>query len=169
MIVHTAPMRIAVALVLLVASCGGDDHDASCGTDGTATGSAADVAGAPLGPFARATVSLTPPMPGGAQIALVLDESPGSCGDESSGRRVIIAWCDTPQSGEYEVVPSLSLRCPPTEPTVSALIEEADGTDIGTATGTLDVSYAGGCVQAHYELTIGAAQLVGDIDAVVCD
>jgi hypothetical protein len=170
-IVHTAPMRIAVAALLVFTAACGDDADTSCGTEGTATGSTAEVAGAPLGPFNRAIVKLTEPTPGGAQIALILDESPGGCDDESTGRRVVIAWCDTPAPGEYEVVPALTLRCPPAGPSVSALIEEADGTDVATTIGTLDVSHAGGCVKAHYELTvtIGAAMLVGDADAVVCD
>lgn len=160
---------VVAALLVLVSACGDDANDTSCGVQGSATGEAADVAGAPLGPFQRGTLQLTEPTPGGAQIALILDESPGACGDESTGRRVVIAWCDTPAPGEYDVVPALTLRCPPTEPTVSALIEEPDGADIATATGTLDVSHAGGCVQVHYELTIGAAILVGDADAVVCD
>ncbi|HEY4182920.1 MAG TPA: hypothetical protein VGM90_39120 [Kofleriaceae bacterium] len=167
-------MRIAVVLVLALAACGGDDADSSCDPDGHAQASAGSgsgqVGGAPFGDFQRAAVLLTPPTLGGAQLAIVLDESTGSCGQPgTSGRRLVFALCDTPAAGDFEVVAPGALVCPTDAPRVSALIEDSDGTDLLAPTGTMTITYAGGCVAGTFEIDVGGTMFDGDFDATVCD
>lgn len=164
-------MRASVLILLLaLAACGGDDGDSSCEPRGSSSGEG-NVLGAPLGPFGRAALTITPAGVAGSQLALVLDEADGPCGEPgAAGRRIVIAFCVTPATGDYDVLAAGSLRCgtEASRAQVSALLEDANGVDVGSATGTLRVSYAGGCVSGDYELSFAGAVLAGDFDAVVC-
>ena len=157
-------------LALALVACRGDDADTVCEPQGASSGEG-DVLGAPLGPFNRAALTITPAGVAGSQLALVLDEADGTCGEPgTAGRRLVIAFCGTPTAGDYDVLAAGSLRCgsAASATQVSALLEDADGGDVGTATGTLTVTHAGGCVSGTYELSFAGAMLVGDFDAVVC-
>lgn len=163
-----------LALAITLVACGGDDADSSCEPDGTAHATAGSgsgqVAGAPFGDFMRAAVLLTPPTLGNAQLAIVLDESAGACGQPgASGRRLVIGFCDTPAEGDFEVVAPGALVCPTDLPRVSALIEDADGTDLLAPTGMLTVTYAGGCVAGTFKIDIGGTKYDGTFNATVCD
>jgi hypothetical protein len=170
-------MRLSLVLALaLLGACGGDDADSTCDPDGTAhadvgSGSGSNIViGQPFGDFHRAALLVTPPTLGNAQLALVLDESDGACGEPGdSGRRLVFAFCDTPAKGDYEVVAPGALVCPPDAPRVSALIEDADGTDLLAPTGMMTVTYAGGCVAGTFEIDIGGTKFDGDFNATVCD
>jgi len=164
-------MRAIVCALLALVACSGDDANTSCEPQGASSGEA-DILGAPLGPFARAALTITPAGVAASQLALVLDEAEGACGEPgASGRRVVLAFCVTPERGDYDVLAAGSLRCgsEASAAQVSALLEDANGTDLGTATGMLHVDHAGGCVSGTYELSFAGAMLVGDFDAVVCD
>ncbi|CAN5713615.1 hypothetical protein BH11MYX2_BH11MYX2_04830 [soil metagenome] len=167
-------LRLVLALALPLAACGGDDADSSCGPDGHAHAAAGsgsgEVAGAPFGDFHRAALLVTPPTLGNAQLSIVLDESAGACGQPgTTGRRLVLGFCDTPSPGDYAVVAPGALVCPPDAPRISALIEEADGTDLLAPTGMMTITYAGGCVAGTFLIDIGGTKFDGDFDATVCD
>ena len=158
---------MVLLVVALLAACS-DDADTSCEPEGFASGEA-DVLGAPLGPFARAAVIITPAGASGAQLAIVLDEADGTCGQPGrDGRRLVVAFCVTPTSGTYEITSGLRCGSETAATQVSALLEDADGTDRGSAIGTLTLTHAGGCVRGSYEMMIAGATLAGELDAVVC-
>ncbi|GEM_PF-6946728 len=152
--------------LLLLAACG-DDPDETCKPEGFADGESI-VAGAPLGPFMRASLITPNPRPfGGVAWALGLDEGDGACGEPGPGRRISVLFCDTPKAATYEISVASAFRCPSDK--VVALLEDEAGMDIAEATGgSVEVTYAGGCVAGTYELQLGGGPISGSFDAVVC-
>ncbi len=152
--------------VLVLSACG-DDPDETCSPEGFADGVGV-VAGAPLGPFARAALITPERRPfGGVAWALGLDEGPGECGQPGPGRRISVLFCDTPAVGVYEISVATAFRCPSEK--IVAILEDERGMDVAEAIGgSVTVEYAGGCVAGTYELQLGNDQIAGSFDAVVC-
>lgn len=159
------PQRLVVVALALL-GCG-DDPDATCAPEGFSDGEGT-VAGAALGPFARAALITPQPRPfGGVAWALELDEGAGECGQPGPGRRLGVLFCDTPAPGEYAISLGSAFRCPSDK--VVALLEDERGMDLGEATGgSVTVSYAGGCVAGTYTLELGSDSISGAFDAVIC-
>lgn len=161
-------MRIVLfALVTIVGLAACEDPDETCKPEGFGDGEGM-VAGAPLGPFARASLVTPDPRPfGGVAWALGLDEGDGACGEPGAGRRLTVLFCDTPEAKEYEISTPMAFRCPSEK--VVAIVEDEAGADLAEATGgSVMVSYAGGCVAGSYELELAADAISGSFDAVVC-
>lgn len=158
-------LPIALPMLALVAC--GDDPDTTCEPAGFSDGEGS-VLGAPLGPFARASLVTPTTRPfGGVAWALGLDEGDGTCGEPGPGRRVSILFCDTPAAKTYPISIGMAFRCPSDK--VVALLEDETGADLGEATGgEVVVTYAGGCVAGTYDLQFGNDTLTGAFDAVVC-
>lgn len=159
-------MRFVLFALATLAACG-DDPDETCKPEGFSDGEAM-VAGAQLGPFARASLITPNPRPfGGVAWALGLDEGDGACGEPGPGRRLSILFCDTPKAQTYEISIGMAFRCPSEK--VVTLLEDQTGADLGEATGgSVTVTYAGGCVAGTYDLQIGNDAIEGSFDAVVC-
>jgi len=160
---------LALLAIASMTACG-DDPDTTCDPEGSSDGESM-VAGAPLGPFARAALITPAQRPLGVAFTLALDEGAGTCGEPGPGRRISVLFCDTPEANDYEVVATSVFRCP--NEGVTALLEDDAGTDLAEATsGTVTVSYAGGCVAGSYELRLGTdatnETIAGSFDAVVC-
>lgn len=157
----------ALWLSLWLAACGDDLDPGRCLPDGFAEGESV-VSGQPLGPFARAAlVEVTSPT--GVTHAIAFDEAPGVCGEvPSTGRRLVLLFCDLPVSRDYIAVRRQQLRCPGDN--VLALIEESGGLDVAEASaGTITIADAAGCVRGEYSLQFDADQLGGAFDAVACE
>lgn len=159
-------MRAVLFAIVVLAACG-DDPDETCKPEGFSDGEGV-VAGTPLGPFMRASLITPNPRPfGGVAWALGLDEGDGACGAPGTGRRISVLFCDTPKPATYAISVASAFRCPSDK--VVALVEDETGLDIAEATnGSLEVTYAGGCVAGTYELQIGSDAISGSFDAVVC-
>jgi hypothetical protein len=161
-------MRVLLFAIAMLAACG-DDPDETCKPEGFSDGEGI-VAGAPLGPFARAALITPDPRPfGGVAWALELDEGDGECGEPGPGRRISLLFCDTPKAQTYDIMLGSAFRCPTEMPKIVGLLEDEHGMDLAEAIGgSVTVTYAGGCVAGTYELQLGNDQISGSFDAVVC-
>jgi hypothetical protein len=156
---------LIVAIAILTAGCG-EDPDTTCRPEGRADGESV-VAGAPLGPFARAALISPDPRPLNIAWTLALDEGEGTCGEPGPGRRITALFCDTPAAQDYEVVIATAFRCPTED--VLVLLEDETGADLAEGVGgTIHIDYAGGCVTGTYDLQLGNDTIAGSFDAVVC-
>ncbi|HVK87056.1 MAG TPA: hypothetical protein VM513_23210 [Kofleriaceae bacterium] len=160
-------MRSVVALALLLAGCGDDLDLDRCLADGFADGEAM-IAGEPLGPFVRAAQVPTSSVLLPLTHAFVFDEAAGACGEASTtGKHLVIAFCEQPTESEYTIVPPSQLACPGSQ--AVALVERAGGEDIIRANaGTITITHAGVCVAGTYTLTFGGDMMEGGFDVAVC-
>lgn len=101
--------------------------------------------------------------------AIVLDEASGACGvTASSGKHIVLLWCEPPTPGTYVVVSERLFDCPGAN--VLGLIEQSDGVDLGSAiSGTISIDSAAGCVRGTFELSFGENPVTGELDARVCE
>ena len=160
-------MRSVVALALLLAGCGDDLDLDRCVPEGFADGEAM-IAGEPLGPFVRAAQVTTSSSQVPLTHAFVFEETAGTCGEASTtGKHLVIAFCEPPTETEYTVVPASQLACPGQQ--AVALVERAGGEDLIRANaGTVTITHAGACVAGTYALTFGGDMMEGGFDVAVC-
>ena len=157
----------AVVLAVTVGACGDDGYD----PNGCLPTGNADVEGMvknqPIGPFASARITPTG-TPTGPQYAIVLDETAVACGETSTGKRLVLLFCEMPINVPYTVVSQLTFLCPTND--VLAIVETETGEDFSVATsGTVDLLHMGPCMDGFYEIDFGIDRLTGAFDAVVCD